>query len=204
MKKECKGCDFVGEKTSAYIIFSSGHTESSINVPLWTPLWAASRLFWNDTTWFVAPRPGTKHLAVVRKNSYFHAPILWTKQRHQTWMHKTLRLSLAWYGRCLVIALPTHVTNKWAYQETHDIFFIIVIHSAHRRHQPSLNVPVAIRTYDEDLHRKTVIPGISSPARYASRTSGMSSSLVWQIKNIHKLNFDSAMVQNLVSGSDPV
>lgn len=153
-------------------------TESSINVPLRTPLWAASRLFWNDTTWFVAPRPGTKHLAVVRKNSYFHAPILWTKQRHQTWMHKTLRLSLAWYGRCLVIALPTHVTNKWAYQETHDIFFIIVIHSAHRRHQPSLNVPVAIRTYDEDLHRKTVIPGISSPARYASRTSGMSSSLV--------------------------
>ena len=140
MKKECKGCDFVGEKTSAYIIFSSGHTESSINVPLWTPLWAASRLFWNDTTWFVAPPPGTKHLAVVRKNSYFHAPILWTKQRHQTWMHKTLRLSLAWYGRCLVIALPTHVTNKWAYQETHDIFFIIVIHSAHRRHQPSLNM----------------------------------------------------------------
>ena len=103
MKKECKGCDFVGEKTSAYIIFSSGHTESSINVPLWTPLWAASRLFWNDTTWFVAPPPGTKHLAVVRKNSYFHAPILWTKQRHQT-------------------------SN------------IIVIHSAHRRHQPSLNM----------------------------------------------------------------
>ena len=27
-----------------------------------------------------APPPGTKHLAVVRRNFYFHAPILWIKQ----------------------------------------------------------------------------------------------------------------------------
>ena len=26
------------------------------------------------------PPPGTKHLAVVRKNFYFYAPILWIKQ----------------------------------------------------------------------------------------------------------------------------
>ena len=43
-------------------------------------------------------------------------------------MQKTLLLSLAWSGRCLVIALHTHVTNKSGV--THDIFSIIAIHSA--------------------------------------------------------------------------
>ena len=45
-------------------------------------------------------------------------------------MQKTVLLSLAWQGRCLVIALHTHVTNKsGAYQVTHDIFSMIAIRS---------------------------------------------------------------------------
>ena len=98
-------------------------------------------------------------------------------------MQKTLLLSLAWSGRCLVIALHTHVTNKsGAYQVTHDIFSMIAIHSALLGPQAPQTkfeyVRDAIRTYNKDLHRKTLIPGISFPARYASRTSGMLSSLV--------------------------
>ena len=65
---------------------------------------------------------------------------------------------------------------------THDIFSIISIHSALLRPEAPPTkfeyVRDAIRTYNEDLQRKTVIPGISFPERYASRTFGMSSSLV--------------------------
>ena len=74
------------------------------------------------------------------------------------------------------------MTNKSrAYQVTHDIFSMIAIHSA-LLGPPALQtkfeyVRDAIRTFNKDLHRKTLILGIF-PARYASRTSGMSSSLV--------------------------
>ena len=65
---------------------------------------------------------------------------------------------------------------------THDIFSMIAIHSALLGPQAPQTkfeyVRDAIRTGIKDLHRKTLIPGISLPARYASRTSGMSSSLV--------------------------
>ena len=65
---------------------------------------------------------------------------------------------------------------------THDIFSMIAIHSALLLPQaPQAKfeyVRDAIRTYNKDLHRKTRIPAISFPARYASRTSGMLSSLV--------------------------
>ena len=95
-------------------------------------------------------------------------------------MQKTLLLSLAWSGRCLVIALHTHVTNKSGV--THDIFSMIAIHSALLGPQAPQTkfeyVREAIRTYNKDLQRTTLIPGISLPARYASRTSEMSSSLV--------------------------
>ena len=69
---------------------------------------------------------------------------------------------------------------------THDIFSMIAIHSALLGPQaPQTKVEYvgdAIRTYNKDLHRKTLryqtlIPAISFPARYASRTSGMLSSL---------------------------
>ena len=98
-------------------------------------------------------------------------------------MQKTLLLSLAWQGRCLVIALHTHVTNKsGAYQVTQDIFSMIAIYSALLGPQAPQTkfeyVRDAIRTYNKDLHRKTLIPGISFSARYASRTSRMSSSFV--------------------------
>ena len=92
-------------------------------------------------------------------------------------MQKTLLLSLAWWARCLVIALPTHVTKV-----THDIFSIIAIHSALLSPQAPPTkfeyVRDAIQTYNKDFYRETVIPGISFPVRYASGTSGMSSSLV--------------------------
>ena len=78
-----------------------------------------------------------------------------------------------WYGRCLIIALPTHVTNKRANQVTYDFSSTIAVLTKFKY------VRDAIRTYSKDLHRKTVIPGISFPARYASRTSGMSFSLVF-------------------------
>ena len=66
---------------------------------------------------------------------------------------------------------------------THDIFSMIAINSALLGPQAPQTkfeyVRDAIRTYNNDLHRKTLyIPGISFPARYASRTSGMSSSLM--------------------------
>ena len=65
---------------------------------------------------------------------------------------------------------------------THDIFSMIAIHSALLGPQAPQTkfeyVRDAIRTEDKDLHRKTLLPGISFPARYASRTPGMSSSLV--------------------------
>ena len=94
------------------------------------------------------------------------------------------RLKIAfWYGRCLIIALPTHVTNKRANQVTYDFSSIIAVHSSMLGPQASLTkfkyARDAIRTYSKDLHCKTVIPGISFPARCASRTSGMSFSLVF-------------------------
>ena len=65
---------------------------------------------------------------------------------------------------------------------THDIFSMIAINSALLGPQAPQTkfeyVRDAIRTYNKDLHRKTRIPAISFPARYASRTSGMLSSLV--------------------------
>ena len=65
---------------------------------------------------------------------------------------------------------------------THDIFSMIAIHSALLGPQAPQTkfeyVRDAIRTYNKDLHSKTLTPGISFPARYASRTSGMSSSVV--------------------------
>ena len=77
---------------------------------------------------------------------------------------------------------PTYITNKsGAYQVTHDIFSMIAIHSALLGQQAPQTkfeyVRDAIGTYNKDLHRKPLIPGISFPARYASRTSGMSSLL---------------------------
>ena len=134
---------------------------------------------------FVAPLHGTKHLEVVRKNSYFHAPVKWLKQRSPNVNAENLTFIISiWYsGRCLVIALHTHVTNKsGAYQVNYDIFSMIAKQSALLGPQAPQTkfkyVRDAIRTYNKDLHRKTLIPGISFPARYASRTSGMSSSLV--------------------------
>ena len=78
---------------------------------------------------------------------------------------------------------PHNFSNKsGAYQVTHDIFSMIAIYSALLGPQAPQTkfeyVQDAIRTYPKDLHRKTLIPGISFLARYASRTSGMSSSLV--------------------------
>ena len=69
---------------------------------------------------------------------------------------------------------------------THDIFSVIAMQSALLGPQapPTKfeNVRDAIRTYNKGLHGKTVLPGISFPARYASRTSGMSSPLVDRLK----------------------
>ena len=134
----------------------------------------------------MAPLPGTKHLEVVKKNSYFHAPILWIEQRSPNVYAENLTFIISMVGSMfafLVIALHTHVTNKsGAYQVTHDIFSMIAIRSALLGPQaPQTKFEYmrdAIRTYNKDLHRKTLIPGISFSARYASRTFGMSSSLV--------------------------
>ena len=64
----------------------------------------------------------------------------------------------------MVIALHTHVTNKsGAYQVTHDIFSMIAIHSALLGPQALQTkfeyVRDAIRTYKDDLHRKTLRVG---------------------------------------------
>ena len=74
---------------------------------------------------------------------------------------------------------PHNFSNKsGAYQVTHDIFSTIALLGPQAPQTKFEYVRDAIRTYNKDLHRKTLIPGISFPARYASRTSGMSSSLV--------------------------
>ena len=127
--------------------------------------------------------PGTKHLEVVRKNSYFHAPILWIKQRSPNVNAENLTFIISMV-RSMFGYRPTYsVTNKsGAYQVTHDIFSMIAVHSALLGPQAPQTkfeyVRDGIRTSNKDLNRKTLIPGISFPARYASRTSGMSSSLV--------------------------
>ena len=58
---------------------------------------------------------------------------------------------------------------------THDIFSMIAIHSALLGPQAPQTkfeyVRDAIRTYNKDLHRKTLIPGISFSARYALRVT---------------------------------
>ena len=65
---------------------------------------------------------------------------------------------------------------------TRDFFSMIAIHSALLGPQAPQNkfeyMRDAIQTYKKDLHRKTLVAGISFTARYASGTSGMSSSLV--------------------------
>ena len=73
-------------------------------------------------------------------------------------MKKTLLLSLAWQGRCLVIALHTHVTSmSGAFQVTYDIFSMIVKQSPLLGSQAPQTkfeyVRDAIRTYNKDLHR---------------------------------------------------
>ena len=116
----------------------------------------------------MAPLPGTKHLEVVKKNSYFYVPILWIKQRSPNVNAENLTFIISMVGSMfafLVIALHTHVTNKsGTYQVTHDIFSMIAIHSALLEPQaPQTKFEYlrdAIRTYNKALHRKTLIPGI--------------------------------------------
>ena len=107
---------------------------------------------------------------MVRKNSYY-APVLWIKQRSPNVNAENLTYIISMVGSMFGY-LPTYITNKsGAYQVTHDIFSMIAIHSALLGQQAPQTkfeyVRNAIGTYNKGLHRKTLIPGISFPARYA-------------------------------------
>ena len=118
------------------------------------------------------PPPRTKHLAVVKKNSYVHAPISWIKQRSPNVNAENLTSIIN-----ILTWLTSQEHTKWL--TTSFLWSQYIQHYwGHRRHKPSLNMCEMLYEYNKDLHRKTRIPAISFPARYASRTSGMLSSLV--------------------------